>query len=107
MRRILIVIGVLGSGTALSFAAAGAILLASPEGHLVANTYQGGGPIQVFKGGGPVPMPLPVQQGVVIDDTGVSVAPPATRILRVQSMPAVQVPATAGGTDPTQESAAP
>jgi hypothetical protein len=107
MRRILIVIGVLGSGTALSFAAAGAILLASPEGRLVANTYQGGGPIQVLKGGGPIPMPLPVQQGVVVDDVGVGVVPPATRILRVDSMPAVKAPAIAGGTDPTQESAAP
>src|SRR5262245_54065326 len=69
MRRVLIVLGVLGSGTALTFGAAAAIFLAHPDGNMVANRGQVTGNVP-FAGGGkvipmpgiaePIPMPMPV-----------------------------------------------
>jgi hypothetical protein len=108
MRRILMVVGVLGSGTALSFAAAGAILLASPEGRLVANEYQG--QVAVMKGVGapqpmPVPLPLPAQ-GVVVDDTGNALAPPVNRVIKLQGK-AFVVPAPAETAVPVDGATAP
>jgi hypothetical protein len=75
MRRALIVLAVLGSGTAISFLAAGAIFLAAPDGHVVANDGNGavgigrGGPVVIRVPGKDiqVPMPMPVDQGVVVD----------------------------------------
>jgi hypothetical protein len=77
MRRALIVIAVLGSGTALSFLAAGMIFLAAPDGHLVANNGNGSvgldpsGPIVIRVPGKdiqvPMPVTMPVDQGIVVD----------------------------------------
>lgn len=89
MRRALIVLAVLGSGTALTFLAAGAIFLAAPDGHVVANGGNGsaradGGPLVIRVPGKDiqVPMPMPADQGIVVDpgiavdDTGAVVAGP-------------------------------
>lgn len=81
MRRVLIVIGVLSSGTALSFGAAAAIMLASPDAKLVPNTMGFNGvngvrPIAVpgkiiVDPGIPAPMPMPA-----IDVPNVGALPP-------------------------------
>ena len=68
MRNALVVIGVLGGGTAATFAIAGAIFLANPNGTLVSGgTFAEPMPAKmVIRGGvGIPPQPLP---GVVIDD---------------------------------------
>jgi len=92
MRRALIVLAVLGSGTALSFLAAGMIFLAAPDGHVVANnvnsaTRVDGGQVIIRVPGKdiqvPLPMPMPADQGIVVDpgvavdDAGAVVAGPA------------------------------
>ena len=91
MRRALIVHAVLGSGTALSFLAAGMIVLAAPDGHVVATNPDGAvgidrGPVVIRVPGKdiqvPMPMPMPVDQGIVVDpgvavdDAGAIVAGP-------------------------------
>jgi hypothetical protein len=92
MRRVLIVLAVLGSGTALSFLAAGAIFLANPEGHLVENQGfssgidRGGGVLLPPDKGIPVPMPVPApaggEKGVIVDD-GLTIAPPPDAVVSV------------------------
>lgn len=97
MRRALIVIAVLGSGTALSFLAAGMIFLAAPDGHLVANNgndtvgFDRGGPVVIRVPGKDiqVPLPMPVDQGIVVDpgdavdDTGGVIGGPLVSTVNV------------------------
>ena len=97
MRRALIVLAVLGSGTAISFLAAGAIFLAAPDGHVVANNVNGGvaidrgGPIVIRVPGKDIqiPMPMPADQGIVVDpgsvvdDTGGVIGGPLVSTVNV------------------------
>jgi len=94
MRRALIVIAVLGSGTALSFLAAGMIFLAAPEGHVVAssgaNGVDGGLVIRVPGKDIQVPLPAPAggqgmlgAPGVAVDDTGAVIAGPLVSSVNV------------------------
>jgi hypothetical protein len=97
MRRALIVLAVLGSGTALSFLAAGAIFLAAPDGHVVANDGNGaagigrGGPVVIRVPGKDIqiPMPMPADKGIVVDpgsvvdDTGGVIGGPLVSTVNV------------------------
>jgi hypothetical protein len=74
MRRVLIVSGVLGIGTALVFAAAALTATLFPNGTVVGGGWNGGG--MVNKGGwgvaAPVPAPV-VMPDVVVPDAGTTV----------------------------------
>ena len=97
MRRVLIVFGVLASGTALSFGAAAAIFLANPDGHLVPNNggFAGGIRELAVPGKGvPIPVPMPagvVDDVVIVDDTG-AVPPEVDAALKVEIGRGVAVP---------------
>jgi hypothetical protein len=81
MRRILIVLAVLGSGTALSFLAAGAIFLADPDGNLVPTNGFGGRLDQGFIQPAPmkpVPMPMPTPGGLGMGEAPGVVVDPVT-----------------------------
>ena len=80
MRRVLILLGVLGSGTALSFGAAAAVLLANPNSRMVPvsnptgfSTIGGG---KVIAPPVPVPMPVPMPAIDLPANDGTGAMPP-------------------------------
>jgi hypothetical protein len=82
MRRVLIVLSVLGSGTALSFGAAAAVLLANPNARMVPvnssngfNSNIGGGGKIIAVPGQAIPMPMPAVD-VPADADGTGALPP-------------------------------
>jgi hypothetical protein len=66
MQRAVIVSGTLGLGTALVFGAAAVASALFPNGSTVPMGWNGGGVI--FDKGIAVPMPMPAEPGVIIDD---------------------------------------
>jgi len=67
MRRILICTGVLGGGTAMTFAAAALVWTMFPNGPMIAASAN---QFMIMKGGVAVPVPMPAPAGpLVIDDT--------------------------------------
>jgi len=79
MRRVLLCTGILGGGTALTFAAAALAATLLPGGTVVpaSSMFRGG-----FEKGGPAPavvfpQPVPVPQPIIVDDGKSSIESPA------------------------------
>ena len=86
MRRVLIVFGVLASGTALSFGAAAAVFLANPQSRMVPNNTVGSGIPQtlIAPGGGvvidPAPPPIKVMPPIPVPADGTDAVAPDTGV---------------------------